>query len=135
MSVSWSVTGGSGKYAVGVDSKTRSGSSAKVTCQATPGTQSVAAKTTDTTYKQLSATQTITLTVTRCSVEAPIELDVDADVTSLRLKRKGSDGVSGYGVRIDGGAETTLSHPFPGLTQSTKYKLEMTAYLNDDRSE
>ncbi len=139
VTISWSVTGGSGKYAVSVDGARQAGISANVTCQATAGTQSVKVKATDRTYPQLTATQTITLTVTKPQVEAPTELSVRADVTSLTLTWKGPDGASGYGVRRDGGAETklpatTLSHPFTGLTQSTKYKLEMSAYLNDDRS-
>ena len=139
VSVSWSVTGGSGKYEVSVDGNKQSGSSATVTCQATAGDQSVTVVVTDKTHATLTKTQTITLTVIKPKVEASTGLSVRADVTSLTLTWKGPDGATGYGVRIDGGAETklpatTLSHPYPGLTQSTKYKLEMSAYLNDDRS-
>ena len=139
VSVSWSVTGGSGKYEVSVDGNKQSGSSATVTCQATAGDQSVTVVVTDKTHATLTKTQTITLTVTKPKVEAPTELSVDAGVTSLTLTWKGPDGASGYGVRRGGGAETklpatTLNHPFPGLTPSTKYQLEVRAYIDADHS-
>ena len=139
VSVSWSMTGGSGKYEVSVDGNKQSGSSATVTCQATAGDQSVTVVVTDKTHATLTKTQTITLTVTKPQVEAPTELSVRADVTSLTLAWEGPDGASGYGVRRDGGAETTLPattlrHPFPGLTPSTKHKLEVRAYIDADHS-
>ena len=139
VSVSWSVTGGSGKYEVSVDGNKQSGSSATVTCQATAGDHTVTVVVTDKTHATLTKTQTITLTVTKPKVEPPTGLSVDAEVTSLTLKWKGPDDVTGYSVRIDGGAETklqatTLSHPFPGLTPSTKYKLEVRAYIDADTS-
>ncbi len=139
VSVSWSVTGGSGKYEVSVDGNKQSGSSATVACQATAGDQSVTVVVTDKTHATLTKTQTITLTVTKPQVEAPTELSVRADVTSLTLAWEGPDGASGYGVRRDGGAETTLPattlrHPFPGLTPSTKHKLEVRAYIDADHS-
>ena len=139
VSVNWAVTGGSGKHTVTVDGVAQTGSSTKVTCQATAGTQSVTVKATDTTYPQLSATQMLTLTVIKPNVEAPTKLGVDAEVTKLTLKWEGPDAATGYGVRRDGGAETklpatTLSHPFSGLTPSTKYKLEVRAYIDADYS-
>ena len=139
VTLNWSVTGGSGKYEVSVDGKKQSGNSATVTCQATAGDQPVTVVVADKMHSTLTKTQTITLTVTKPKVEAPSGLSVDADVTSLTLKWMGPDDTTGYGVRIDGGAETklsatTLSHPFPGLTPSTEYRLEVRAYVGADHS-
>ena len=139
VTLSWSVKGGSGKYAVSVDGAKQTGASASVTCRATAGEQSVTVVATDTVHAMLTDSQTLTLTVTNPKVEAPTGLSVDAEVTKLTLTWEGPDAATGYGVRIDGGAETKLpaktkSYPFTGLTPSTKYELEVRAYVDDDDS-
>ncbi len=139
VTVDWSVTGGSGKYEVSVDGDQQSGASAEVTCQATAGEQSVTVVAKDKEHATLTDTQTITLTVTQPTVEAPTMLRFVAEATKLTLTWEGPDDATGYGVRIDGGAEMkvsakTKSHPFRDLTPSTKYQLEVRAYIDADYS-
>ncbi len=65
VTVSWTVAGGSGAYTVTVDGAKQSGASAKVTCQATAGTQTVTVVATDTADTKLTQTQQLKLTVTK----------------------------------------------------------------------
>ncbi|MDE2745692.1 MAG: fibronectin type III domain-containing protein [Chloroflexota bacterium] len=137
--ISWSVTGGSGRYTVSLDGAEQTDASAEVTCQATAGTQTVSLVAGDTVHTTLTATQSISLTVTAPSVAAPSGLSVVADVTALTLSWDEVNGATGYGVRLDGGAETkltatALTHSFSGLQPSTKYQLSVRAYVGTDHS-
>ena len=72
ISVSWSVTGGSGEYAISVDGAKQAGGSASVECQATAGEQSVTVVATDAVHAELRAEQTLKLTAVASTVEATI---------------------------------------------------------------
>ena len=63
VTVSWTLTGGSGSYAVTVDGVAQSGSSAKVTCQQAAGTQTIAVAATDTVHTSLRVSQSLPVTV------------------------------------------------------------------------
>ncbi|MYF82496.1 MAG: fibronectin type III domain-containing protein, partial [Chloroflexi bacterium] len=117
----------------------QSSTSAEVTCQGTAGTQTVSLVATDAVHTTLSAAQTVRLRVSVPKLAAPTGLSVTAEVTKLTLGWQLVSGATGYEVRLDGGAETklgatTTSHPFPGLTPSTKYGLEVRAYTGADHS-
>ncbi len=101
VNLNWIVTSGvSGNYTVSVDGTEQSGASAKLTCQATAGTQSVKVTATDTTYKQLTATRTLNVTVTKPTPSATVTAQIHA--------RRLADNRVEFRLRLaDGTVETT----------------------------
>ncbi|MYB22706.1 MAG: hypothetical protein F4066_03085, partial [Chloroflexi bacterium] len=97
VTVSWTVTGGSGSHTVSVDGTAQSGSSVQVTCQATAGTQNVMVLATDATYRQLTATKTLSLTVSKPAPPATVEAQVRA--------RRLSDHRVEFALRLKGGSD------------------------------
>jgi len=111
VTVSWSVTGGSGSYAVSVDGTAQSGSAVQVTCQAEAGTQNVTVLATDATYRQLTATQTLSLTVTKPAPPATVEAQVRA--------RRLSDHRVEFVLRLTGGSDLTTAKRYLKLPEAT----------------
>ena len=107
VTVSWTVTGGSGSHNVTVDGTARSGSSTKLTCQATAGTQTVTVKATDQAHTHLTATETLTLTVTD-----PVRLTATVSPTScetggaVTVSWTVTGGSGSHTVTVDGDAQT-----------------------------
>ena len=63
VTVEWTVSGGSGSYRVTVNGSSKTGSSTKVTCQQTAGSQTITVKATDTKHTGLSDTESPSVTV------------------------------------------------------------------------
>ena len=110
VTVSWTVTGGSGSHNVTVDGTARSGSSTKLTCQATAGAQTVTVKATDQAHTHLTATETLTLTVTDpvtlTATVSPTSCETDGEVTVSWTVTGGS---GSHTVTVDGNAQTGSS--------------------------
>ena len=64
VTVTWTAGGGSGSYRVTVNGSTRTGGSAKLTCQETAGQQTITVVATDTRHTELSAAVNLSVTVT-----------------------------------------------------------------------
>lgn len=64
LTVTWTAGGGTGSYRVTVDGSAQAGSSAELTCQQTAGTQTITVKATDAAHTDLSATVSLSVTVT-----------------------------------------------------------------------
>ncbi len=105
--LSWTVTGGSGSYRVRVAGTEQTGSSTQLSCQQTPGAQSVAVAATDATHSELSATTQVPLTVIADTVEA-----------TIRAQRL-SDGRVEFALRLADGTEITPSTRYATPTQMT----------------
>ncbi|MCY3558421.1 MAG: hypothetical protein OXH13_07225 [Chloroflexi bacterium] len=111
VSVSWTVTGGSGSHTVSVDGTAQSGSAVQVTCQAEAGTQNVTVLATDATYRQLTATTTLSLSVTKPAPPATVEAQVRA--------RRLSDNRVEFGLRLGGGSDLTTAKRYLKLPEVT----------------
>ena len=110
VNLKWIVTsGGSVNYTVSVDGTEQSGASAKLTCQATAGTQSVKVKATDRTYPQLTATRTLSLTVTK---PAP-PTSATAQIHARRL----ADNRVEFTLRLKDGTEVITANRYMKLTE------------------
>ena len=129
VTVSWTVTGGSGSHNVTVDGNAQTGSSAKVACQATAGTQTVTVKATDKTYIKWSATKTLSLTVTKPAPPSTVE----AKLWARRL----SDNRIELDLRVVRGTLSTLSKRFvqPPKTTDLRWKQSETLSVTIDDSE
>ena len=111
VTVEWTVTGGSGSHTVTVNGDDQRGSSVKVICRATAGTQTVTVKATDSTNTQLTVTKTLSLTVTwptftLTTSATPTSCETDGEVT-VEWTVGGGSGTSS--VTVDGEAKTGSS--------------------------
>ena len=111
VTIEWTVTGGSGSHTVTVNGDDQRGSSVKVTCRATAGTQTVTVKATDSTSTQLTVTETLSLTVTwptftLTTSASPTSCETDGEVT-VEWTVGGGSGTST--VTVDGEAKTGSS--------------------------
>ncbi len=112
VNLKWIVTsGGSVNYTVSVDGTEQSGASAKLTCQPTAGTQSVKVKATDRTYPQLTATRTLSLTVTK---PAP-PTSATAQIHARRL----ADNRVEFTLRLKDGTEVITANRYMKLPEVT----------------
>ena len=111
VTIEWTVTGGSGSHTVAVDGEAKTGSSTKVACRDTAGTQTVTVKATDSTNTQLTVTETLSLTVTwptftLTTSASPTSCETDGEVT-VEWSVGGGSGTST--VTVDGEAKTGSS--------------------------
>ena len=107
--MSWTVGGGSGAYSVTVDGAKQSGSSTKVTCQATAGTQTVTVVATDKLHATLTKTQQVKLTVSK----------PPGTVTAKLRARRLTDNRFELGLRLADGRDVSVAKRFAVPTAMT----------------
>ena len=119
LTVTWTASGGSGSYRVTVNGSAQTGSSAELTCQQTAGTQAIAVKATDATHADLSATVSLSVTVT-----AP------PTVTGRMEARRVSSGRVEVAFRPQGGARILPSGRFytPDVSKLNRWAASSNVY-------
>ncbi len=119
--VTWSVNGGTSPYTVTVGGESVTSSPTTVTCQATAGTQTVRVAATDASNPQLSASRSVTLTVTTpTSVETRIKA------------RKLSNGTIELVVRFRNGEELEPTKRFANPANMTDGKWDQSETLSHE---